>query len=321
MRKIICIGECSLNVVFDTVGRPIGSMPGGRIVQAAAMLGRKGRQVIMATDTGADPVGDIIVGFLERAGVDVRCVDRYTDGRTALNVTVIPSEAATPSATSSAALPSLTRYEQYPEEAFDIIWPRIDPGDIVLFGGHYAIDRRMRERMSKLLAHAVERKAIMIYLPGFLPQQQARITRVMPEILENMEIAHLIITRNKDLQHIFGTSDAADCYAKHISFYCRDMINVDADAGTINYFCNGDSTSAAIPSDAHTMMWNAGATAGIVDAIADVADENLDLGSDKLRQDILSSAVRLGSETADLSQPNSLSADGPGPKHISSYIL
>ena len=61
----------------------------------------------------------------------------------------------------------MIRYEGYPEEAFDIIWPRIDPGDIVLYGGYYAIDKRMHQRMSKLLEHAAEREAVMIYLPDF----------------------------------------------------------------------------------------------------------------------------------------------------------
>ena len=69
MKKIICIGECSLNVILDSEGRPLGTMPGGRIANAAAMLARDKFEVIMASEASADPVGDIVVNFLASAGM------------------------------------------------------------------------------------------------------------------------------------------------------------------------------------------------------------------------------------------------------------
>lgn len=117
MKKIICIGECSLNVILDSEGRPLGTMPGGRIANAAAMLARDKFEVIMASEASADPVGDIVVNFLANAGVDTKSVDRFTEGRTALNVFVAPGS------DSDNAMPSLTRYESYPDEAFDTSAP------------------------------------------------------------------------------------------------------------------------------------------------------------------------------------------------------
>lgn len=295
MKKIICIGECSLNVILNHDGSPEGTMPGGRIANAAAMLACEKFNVLMASEASADPVGDIVVDYLLTAGVDVKSVDRFTEGRTAMNVFVWPE------ADSSDAMPLITRYESYPEEAFDIIWPRIDPDDIVLYGGFYALDHRMRDRMSKLLEHAVERDAVMVYLPGFLPQQEPRITRVMPQILENLEMAHVVVTRNKDLNLIFGAKHPDACYSDHIDFYCRSLINIDNECDAITYYSGKEKTSvdiSAAPSS--TLIWNAGAVAGIVGAIAEreFKPEVFEAPTEDLRKAILSAAAMKADKAA-----------------------
>lgn len=295
MKKIICIGECSLNVILDSEGRPLGTMPGGRIANAAAMLARDKFEVIMASEASADPVGDIVVNFLAKAGVDTKSVDRFTEGRTALNVFVAPGS------DSASAMPSLTRYESYPDEAFDIIWPRIDPGDIVLYGGFYALDKRMRQRMTKLLEHAAEREAVMVYLPGFLPQQEPRITRVMPQILENLEMAHVVVTRNKDLDLIFGVKHPQTCYHDHIDFYCRSLINIDTTCNAITYYTGKDMTTVGITAAiSNTLLWNAGAIAGIVGTIAgrDLKPEVFETPDEQLRQAILGAAATSAANAA-----------------------
>lgn len=263
MKRIICIGECSLNIVLGPDGTTYGSMPGGRVTNAAAILAGDDRfKVIMASEVSSDPVGDIMAGYLTDHNVDISSLDRYTEGRTALNVFTAPDAESAPV--------SLTRYEAYPDEAFDIVWPRVDEGDIVLFGGYYAIDRRMRPRLVRFLNNCAERKAIMIYLPGILPQQEPRITRVMPSILENLELANVVMTRNNDLKLIFGVDNSATCYHDHIDFYCRSLINVDTPCQSISYYTGAEMSSVGIPaSTCTTMLWNAGAVAGVVAAIAE----------------------------------------------------
>lgn len=63
----------------------------------------------------------------------------------------------------------------------------------------------MRARMVPLLDSAAERGAVMIYLPGFMPSQTPRITRVMPAILDNLERAHIVITDTEALTTISTT--------------------------------------------------------------------------------------------------------------------
>jgi len=257
-KKIICIGECALDIVFGHDRAPIGSMPGGRLVNAAAILARCGFPVFMAGEAAADAVGDTVVTFIRDAGAVTQCIDRFTEGRTPVTIFMTGDDGRT----------TATRYESYADDCFDIVWPRIDEGDIVLFGGYYAIDRRMRRRMLPLLQHAADRKALMVYLPGFLPQQEPRITRVMPAILENLELADIVCTRSADLQLIFGNRDAAACYRNHIEFYCRSLLNVDAAAHSITFHCGEAAESLELPlSHCSALIWNAGVAAGAVKAL------------------------------------------------------
>lgn len=280
MKKIICIGECGLDIIFRD-GQPKSSNPGGRIVNAAAKLAREGLPVVMASEASQDHVGDKVVDFLKDAGVDVSSVDRFTEGRTPVMLYFGEADGQL----------SVCRYEQYPEQCFDIVWPRIDEGDIVVYGGFYAVDRRMRERMSQLLNHAVERKAVLVYLPGFLPQMEPRITRVMPAILENLECANLVIARNTDLKFIFGADNDGSAYHNHIDFYCRSLINVDIPNHRINYYSGKEVTSVEVPGDRlMDLSWRAGVVAGVVSALyaMDANAEMLDTPDDDIRRRILS---------------------------------
>lgn len=286
MKRIVCIGECSLNVILASDGTPKASVPGGRILNAAAILARKGFKVIMASEVSADPVGDIVASYLSDASVDLSSLDRFTEGHTPLNIFTTPDGEMTPS--------QVTRYEDYPDNCFDIVWPRLDEGDVVIFGGYYALDARMRERLVPFLNNAVERKAVLIYLPGFLPQQEPRITRVMPAVLENLEMASVVVARTHDLKIIFGVEEPEACYHSHIDFYCRSLISIDEKCGRISYYAGREHTAVEIHESAvQTMMWNAGATAGIAAAVAEhsLLPADLDTPTEQLRSDILTAAV------------------------------
>lgn len=288
MKRIICIGECTLDVIFRNAS-PIGSMPGGRIVNASAILARAGMPVVLAGELAQGPVGDIISDFLRQAGVDMSSLDRFNEGLTPLVVYTIADNGET----------IATRYENYPDECFDIVWPRIDEGDIVVFGGFYALDDRMRPRMLQLLTHAAERKAVLVYLPGFMPQQQPRITRVMPAILENLELASIIIARDYDLSNIFGADSDERCFRNHIDFYCRSLVSIDSAKGSISYFSGCGSSSLEISGhECKSLIWNAGAVAGIVDALysADKVLDRLDAPDEQFRMTVISQAVKKANE-------------------------
>lgn len=263
MRKIIAIGESVLDTVFSG-SRPLRSFVGGRIANAVASLGAIGIQAYMVSECGMDNVGNIVVDFFEKHNVDVKSIDRFTEGTTAFSA--IFENEGKPN--------GIVNYGQYPADRFNVVWPRIDEGDIVLIGSLYAIDLPQHEKLSELVNYAVERKATIIYLPGFQHGINFRITRVMPNILENLEIADIVIAHSRDINDIFPGESAEAAFRNHIEFYCPNYMHINPDL-SVSLFSTGkrhDVASAIAPS-ANLLGWQAGFTAGV---IFEICRQNID---------------------------------------------
>lgn len=251
MRKIIAIGESVLDTVFEN-RQPVKAFVGGRIANAAASLGMLGIHVSMVSECCTDIVGDTIIDFFNRHQVDVKSIDRFTDGATAFSAIFNdPQEAR------------IVNYGKYPDDRFDVVWPRIDEDDIVIFGSLYAIDVPQRERLFEMISYAAERKAIIIYLPGFQHGINFRITKVMPAILENLEIADLVLALDSDINTIFPGEAPEEAFKNHIGFYDNTYIHVNPDF-SLNLF--GRNRRQSFPADgttANLLGWQAGFTAGM----------------------------------------------------------
>lgn len=256
MRKIIAIGECVLDILFDG-DAPRVSAPGGLILNVASNLGRLGRNVSFVGEAARDRVGDMIVDSLKSSNVSVDHIDRYTEGVTPTTLVFRDSDGG----------PQIVRYGRNNNDSFDVVWPRIEKDDILIFGGFYAIDPRVRPHLFEIVKHAAERKAIIVYVPGFAPEKEPRITRVMPAILENFEIADVVITRNRDLNTIFRTTDDAAAYKNNISFYARDFINLDRDNARLRYYHDKEMVEMAAPTGSNHFAWSVGAITGVIDAM------------------------------------------------------
>ena len=116
----------------------------------------------------------------------------------------------------------------------------------------------------------------------------------MPVIFENLEISDAVIARSEDLKYIFGTDSPEESYRNHIDFYCRSLIAINPDARTIDYYSGNGSSSARIPEQqCRTMLWNAGAVAGVVSAVIShaVTPGTLAEPSAVIRDTILDAAV------------------------------
>lgn len=255
MRKIITIGESVLDMLFRD-GRPERSFVGGRIANTAAALGQLGLPVSMVSECGADRVGDMVVDFLSTHNVDVKSVDRFTDGTTAFSAIFCDTGKEK----------KIVNYGRYPADRFDVVWPRIDEDDIVLFGSLYAIDTPQRERLFELISYAAERKAIIVYLPGFQHGINMRITRVMPAILENLEIADIVIAHERDINNIFPGETSEQAFRNHIEFYCPTYFHINPDLG-VTLFSTGKrhdfAYSEALATD-NLLGWQSGFAAGII---------------------------------------------------------
>ena len=254
MRKIIAIGESVLDTIFSG-DQPVRSFMGGRIANTAAILGTMHLPVTMVSECCADSVGDIIINYLTRHHVDVNSIDRYTEGSTSLSAIF-----------NEGGKNTLVNYGVYPKTRFDVVWPRIDEDDIVLFGSLYAITEPQRAALFELVKYAVERKAIIIYLPGFQHGIDFHIAYVMPAILENLEVSDLVIAHERDLRDVFPNETPQQAFTNHVEFYCDNYLHINPDL-TVTRFNKG---GRAVPHPAigvpnqHMLGWQAGFTAGVI---------------------------------------------------------
>ena len=253
MRKIITIGESILDTVYHN-HQPVSAFVGGRVSNTAAALGDLGLPVSMVSECCTDKVGDWVVDFFEKHNVDTKSIDRYTDGSTPF--AAIFKE--------DGEQDMIVNYGEYPATRFNVIWPRIDEDDIVLFGSYYAIDQPQRERLYDLLSYAAERKAILIYLPGFQHGTQFNLTKVMPSILENFEVSNIVIDHANDINTMFPNQDSDKVYNNHIKFYGPTYLHITpGTSATIYKGVDKTEVPFSCESDNH-LGWQAGFIAGVI---------------------------------------------------------
>jgi fructokinase len=217
MRKIIIIGESTLSISFNG-STPIASAPHGVLLNTAAELARAGLPVSFVSEIANDPVGEIIRSYLDNAGVDTHSVDTFTGGSTQVKLNFSDGRSS--------------RYGSYHDSAFTVVWPRIDPDDILIFGEYYSLDPRDRARLFEIVRYAAERRATIIYVPDFDAARVRNITHVMPAIIENFEIADITVTTPADTLGIYNCADTARAFADHIAFYTHTLLNLNPD-GTV----------------------------------------------------------------------------------------
>lgn len=256
MRKIIAIGESMLDTLFSN-GAPVKSHVAGRIANASASLASARLPVSMVSECGADSVGDLIIDFLTARHVDVKSVDRFTDGSTALSMIFEWAGGGN----------TMVRYGSYPAFRFDVVWPRIDAGDIVVFGSLYAIDPPQRQRLFELVSYARERGALIVYLPGFQHGMSYRLTKVMTAILENLEISDIVVAHDSDLDDIFPGESPEEAFHNHIEFYCSTYVHLHRDMSLTLYSGKRREHFASPVSSCpqgNMLGWQSGIVGGIV---------------------------------------------------------
>ncbi len=252
MNKAIYIGELALNVSLCADGRAETGV-GDWSVNAAVLDGRMELPVIWVGEAAAGTVGDHIIRYLQDAGVGTDSVDRFTEGVSPVRVFNAGDSSTT------------VDHSRYPEEPVNAIWPRIEEGDVVVYGSYMALEERDHARVLDLLRHAKARKAYLVYLPYFESHQVPRITRVMPSVFDCLELADLVVARDADIRAIFPEPEIETIFRDHILFYCKRFLQLDPVAKKMRYF-DGDQSWSLLchPTDNSEFQWSAGALAGIV---------------------------------------------------------
>lgn len=245
MSKVIFIGECALQVTFTDATPHIpaqatfdvhGTLPGA----ACLCAGKHSLATSMVGETARDFLGDMLVERMEACGVETRSIDRFTEGGATTVVFSAPGSEE-------------VIHSRVPDQDFDTVWPRVDPGDIVVFGGFFAIRERSRRAVLDIINHAADRKATVIYVPGFPASLAPRITKVMPAILENLELAQLVITTTGDLRRIFGTESPESAFRENICFHTPAAINIDTATGRLSLMAGNYAEHTDIHEDGRSV--------------------------------------------------------------------
>lgn len=233
-------------------------------MKAAMLLGGHDYEVSMMGEAGRDPLGDLLVKTLEEAGVDTSCIDRYSDGASTPSILMFPSEQPGEPAHSIV-------YRVDMAERWDSRWPRVDAGDIVVFGGYFALQSRVRPLLVDFIENARQRKALIVNMPGFNPVLAPAVTRVMPALLENLEKSDVVMTATPDLKHIFHTADAERCYRDKIKFYAPMMFNFDPISGCVTLMRGSETVTAQGEPEMHSdyPVLSGRTLAAVVKSVAD----------------------------------------------------
>lgn len=213
MRKVIGIGETILDIIFKN-DQPIGAVPGGSTFNGVISLGRTGLPTALISETGDDRVGRRVISFLEENHVDASSVSVYPESKSPISLAFLNEHNDA----------EYIFYKDHPHDRLEMIYPDIQPDDIVMYGSFYAINPVIREQMAAFLTFAHERGAILYYDVNYRSSHRHELMKVKPNILENFELATVVRGSKEDFEVMFDMQDAEKVYRSEISFYCKNFI-------------------------------------------------------------------------------------------------
>lgn len=213
MRKIIGIGETVFDIIFKDE-QPTKGVPGGSVFNTMISLGRLHAETTFISEVGRDRIGEIIFSFMKKNNVRTDHMYSYYDGKSPISLAFLNAENEA----------EYDFYMRYPDHRLDIVWPRIDSEDILIFGSYYSLNPAIRNVLVDLLTYARDRKSIIYYDPNFRKNHASERMRVMPSIIENLEFADIVRGSVEDFKNIYQEEDVHKIYVNHIRFYCPVFI-------------------------------------------------------------------------------------------------
>jgi len=220
MKKIFCIGETVLDIIFQN-NQPVAAKPGGSMLNSAVSLGRTGLKPVFISDFGLDEAGVLIEDFLRNNDVNTTYVERFTDGQTAISLAFLDADKNA----------SYSFYRNFPVHRGLNNLPSADEGDIVVFGSFYAINYEVRQPLWNFLIRAKSNGAFLIYDPNFRKPHLKKLPQFQPWILENINIAQITRGSAGDFMHIFNLNDASSVYKEILNHGGESLVYTKSNAG------------------------------------------------------------------------------------------
>lgn len=282
MRRIIGIGETVLDVIFRC-DQPQAAVAGGSTFNAMVSLGRTAgvrwpeMPIMMITETGDDHIGNIIIDFMRQNNISTEGVTRRKNSQSHISMAFLNEN-------------NDAQYEFYKDHAAaqldESIVRRIRFGeeDIVVFGSFFAINPVLRNYTRALLTQAHESGAILYYDINFRKTHIKDIPATLENIKENCRLSDIVRGSAEDFGYLFGTTDPAEIYEKHIKMLCPNFICTNG-GSSIEVFCGKNHYTYKVPRVKTVSTigagdnFNAGITYGLVSlkVFKESADKTLGL--------------------------------------------
>lgn len=209
MRKVIGIGETILDIIFRN-GQPTAAVPGGSVFNGVVSLARAGVPVSFISETGNDRVGNTILQSMRDSGMSTDYVNVFPDGKSPVSLAYLNENGDA----------EYIFYKDYPKQRLDVVFPKLEEDDIVVFGSYFALNPVLREKVLDLLEQAREKKAIVYYDPNFRSSHKDEAIKLTSTIIENLEYADIVRGSLEDFYYMYGIKDAEKIYKDKIKFYC-----------------------------------------------------------------------------------------------------
>ncbi|NDV80489.1 carbohydrate kinase [Bacteroides sp. 51] len=213
MRKVIGIGETILDIIFQN-NQPSVAVPGGSVFNGMISLGRMGADVSFISETGNDRVGNTILEFMRENNLTTEYMSVFPDGKSPVSLAFLDENSDA----------EYLFYKDYPAQRLDVVFPKIQEDDIVVFGSYFALNPVLREKVVEFLELAKERKAIIYYDPNFRSTHKDEAMRLTSTIIENLEYAHIVRGSIEDFENMYKLNEVDRIYKEKIQFYCPNFL-------------------------------------------------------------------------------------------------
>jgi fructokinase len=213
MRKVIGIGETVLDIIFKG-NQPIQAVPGGSAFNSVISLGRAGVPTMFISEAGNDRVGQQVISYLGQNGVDASKVCVFPESKSPISLAFLDEQNNA----------DYIFYKDHPHDQLDITYPEVNEDDVVLYGSFFAINPVVRPQVKGFLEYAKEHGAILYYDVNYRSSHAGDLVKVMPNLLENFELADIVRGSNEDFEVMYRKKDADSVYRSEISFYTKKFI-------------------------------------------------------------------------------------------------
>jgi len=198
---IYTIGETVLDILFKN-NQPIASKAGGSALNTAISLAQLGNKVSFISEIGDDETGRFCEDFLEMNNVNTQFLTKNISYKSSIALAFLNQNNDA----------TYTFYKDLPE-IFTCKNISFRSNDIVLFSSSFAISKRARVALLKIIHDAQSQNAIIMYDPNMRKKLMDN-SFEKEYIFENFSKAHIVRASDEDCVNIFNSTNFMEIYSQ-----------------------------------------------------------------------------------------------------------